>query len=342
MPLQRQVMPAHATVVAATRPYAPVSAGNRDNEDLHLYSSIIRRVAAGESYYAVAADEHRKGHYPLRPFVTMRLPTLALVSAELGRTAMTALLFALVLATMCAWWTRLAHNYDDAGRRISAIGLLLAGMMAAFWRDFIVLHELWAGILLALAFALHRPRRWLPSLLVAACALAIRELALPFVLLWGAFALYGRRWREAGAIAIVVASFAMLMTWHAAQVGAVTTAADPASPGWTALGGWTAFVRTMQMPSALRAFPPAIGSAVIVLTLFGWASWRSTAGLFGTLMFTGYGVIFMILGRPDNFYWGFMVVPTFLIGLSFLPRAIYDLRRAISQQGQPNLDFAAP
>jgi hypothetical protein len=326
--------PVTVPVQVAATSGAPVATAK--NDDLILYAAITARVAQGESYYAAAADEHRKGIYPLRPFITMRLPTLAAVSAALGPTAMTGILYALVLATLLAWRQRLRNQYGDPGRRNIALGLLLAGMMAAFWRDFIVLHELWAGILLALAFALHRPGKWLPSVAVAACALMIRELALPFVLLMTAFALCDRRWREATVLVAVIALFAVAMVFHAQHVAAVTTATDLASPGWTSFGGWRALVRTMQMPGALRAFPDWVGSIVVILSLFGWLSWRSRSGVFATLLFAGYGLFFASLGRPDNFYWGFMVVPTFLIGLAFLPQAFADLRMAT----RAKLDFA--
>src|SRR3546814_12079814 len=52
--------------------------------DHALYARIAQRVAAGESYYTAAAAEHRSGHYPLRPFVTVRLPTLAHIVPPLG------------------------------------------------------------------------------------------------------------------------------------------------------------------------------------------------------------------------------------------------------------------
>jgi hypothetical protein len=331
-------LPGPATVPApepqATMATAPATAAK--NDDLILYAAITARVAQGESYYAAAADEHRKGIYPLRPFITMRLPTLAAVSATLGPTAMTGILYMLVLATLLAWRQRLRSQFGDPGRRNIALGLLLAGIMAAFWREFIVLHELWAGILLALAFALHRPGKWLPSVAVAACALMIRELALPFVLLMTAFATCDRRWREAATLAAIIALFGVAMILHARHVAAVVTAVDLASPGWASFGGWQSFVRTMQMPGALRAFPDWVGSIAVILSLFGWLSWRSRSGLFATLLFAGYGLFFASLGRPDNFYWGFVVVPTFLIGLAFLPQAFADLHAAT----RTKLDFA--
>ena len=329
-----------APSVPAARPApvqtAPASVPTAKNDDLILYAAITARVAQGESYYTAAADEHRKGIYPLRPFITMRLPTLAAVSATFGSAAMTGFLYALVLITLLAWRHRLRNQFADPDRRTIALGLLLAGMMAAFWREFIVLHELWAGILLALAFAIHRPNKWLPSAIVAACALMIRELSLPFIFLMTAHALHDRRWREAATLAAMIAAFAIVLSFHAQHVAAVTTATDLTSPGWASFGGWQGFVRTMQMPSALRAFPDWAASIAIILSLFGWLSWRSRTGLFGLLLFAGYGIFFASLGRPDNFYWGFMVVPSFLIGLAFLPQAFADLRAAL----MPKLDFA--
>jgi hypothetical protein len=38
--------------------------------------------------------------------------------------------------------------------------------------------------------------------------------------------------------------------------------------------------------------------------ILGWAGWRSEAGATATLLFLGYGLLFMIAGRDDNFYWG--------------------------------------
>lgn len=52
--------------------------------DHALYARVAKRVEAGESYYAAAADEHRAGNYPLRPFVAVRLPALAYIVAALG------------------------------------------------------------------------------------------------------------------------------------------------------------------------------------------------------------------------------------------------------------------
>ncbi len=90
--------------------------------------------------------------------------------------------------------------------------LLLLGGAAAITPDAGLIHELMAGLLLTLALALYDPARWWPALLMAGLALAVRELALPFVLLWLAFALIERRWREAAGVAALLLVFASACT----------------------------------------------------------------------------------------------------------------------------------
>ena len=53
-------------------------------------------LAAGGNYYQVAADELRKGNYPLKPFFTFRLPTHATIYAAFGERAMIVVVLAAV------------------------------------------------------------------------------------------------------------------------------------------------------------------------------------------------------------------------------------------------------
>jgi hypothetical protein len=295
------------------------------NEDLVLYDKIVTRVAAGENYYSATADELRRGDYPLKPFIAFRLPTLAVAAAWIGLPALRILQWCLFAAMIGAWWVRLDKQFADNGRRVSAAMLAAAGVAVAFSGRYVLLHEIWAGTLIAISLALHRRDRWGWSVACAALALAIRELALPYVLLMTAFALYNRNWREFGAWVMIIILFAAPMTWHSQEVASVVLPSDPASPGWASLGGWAGLVRTFHLAGPLRWLPPEVGAAAIILTLFGWLSWKSPTGLAATLMYAGYGVAFMLFGRANNFYWGFIVTPAFLVGLAFLPRALSDL-----------------
>jgi hypothetical protein len=73
-----------------------------EDADLVLYRQFITRVAQGDAYYPMAADELRRGNYPLRPFVAFRLPLLTEVSAALGTDVMLGLLWGLIGATSLA------------------------------------------------------------------------------------------------------------------------------------------------------------------------------------------------------------------------------------------------
>jgi hypothetical protein len=321
-------LPSRAPLASAPAITAPIADSTKRDEDLALYGNITQRIAGGEHYYPVTADALRRDGYPLRPFITFRLPMLAVLSAKAGPVITRIALWLLMIATLIAWYRRLNGAFDDKGRRITAVMLIASGMTIAARPEYIVVHEVWAGLLLALSLGLHRPDRWGPSVIAALAAVLIRELALPFLLLMWAFALVERRLREAVTWALAITVFALVLWLHAGQVALVTTAADPASPGWITIGGWPAFMRAMVETSALRVLPGWAAAALVIAALFGWISWRSRTGLFGTLMFAGYAVIFVVLGRPENFYWGLIVSPLLLLGLAFLPRAFADLRAA--------------
>lgn len=317
--------------VAAPPPPTATSHGGtaKANGDLALYSTIAGRVAAGENYYRVAAEELRAGNYPLKPFVAFRLPTLAVATAWLGQPLMTALQLALFAAMIGAWWVQLDGQFANNGRRMSGAMLAAAGVAVAFSGRYVGLHEVWAGALIGLSLALHRHDRWAWSLGAAALALAIRELALPYVLLIGGLALFRRSWREFSAVAAILVLFAAGLVWHALEVAKVVLPSDPPSPGWSAVGGWTGFLRTYYLAGPLRGLPPLAAAPLIVLAMFGWSSWKSATGLAATLFYAGYGLAFMLFGRSNNFYWGLMVTPAFLIGLAFVPRALSDLATAL-------------
>lgn len=299
-----------------------------DNPDLLLYNSIIARVARGEDYYPVAAQEQRNQGYPLRPFVTFRLPTLAVFSAALGVPMMRAMLWMLMACVAMAWWIRLKHAFDVPKRRVSGTLLVVSGLTLAGRPELVVAHEIWAGALIALSLGVHRVDRWWPSLALALMAVVIRELAVPFLMLMAALALFGRRWRECAGWILAILLFAAVMLLHARHVAAVVLPTDPASPGWASFGGWPFFVSAMRMTSALRALPDWLGNLIVPLSLLGWASWRSFTGMAGALLLGGYAVMLMLFGRTQNFYWGLLVSPLLLLGLAFLPRALPDLFRS--------------
>lgn len=310
----------------------PASLIERD-DDLAFYDRVIARVRGGENYYDFIVEEQRASDYPVRPGLAVRLPTLAYVHAWLTEPGMLALAVLLMGATVWAWWRRLGD--EPGGRRMQRIGaaLMLMGGSLGLNRYYFVLHELWAGMLLALAFGLHRPGRWGWTLAVAALALAIREHALPFVLLMGAMAAWRRDWKEAAAWAALVLAFLAAMAWHLGQVAPHVLPSDPASPDWLVLRGLAGWVGNIVLSSNLRFLPHELAGPLVLLMVLGWAGWKSPAGTTGTLLYLGYGLAFMLAGRANNFYWGAVVAPAMFVGLAFLPMALSSLVR--SARGRP-------
>lgn len=321
----------------AARPPSLTAAGppRERDEDLKLYDEVIARLRHGENYYAVIAQEHRKYNYPLHPGFAVRLPTLALIEAMLPPGALIPLSLALMTAVLLAWWQRLAPVVGGelgagpaaASLRLFALAGLFFGVSLGTTRYFFVLHELWAGQLLALSFGLHRPDRnkWLGAWLAAAAALAIREHALPFVLLMAAFALWHRRWAEGAAWLGLIALFAGAMALHLHTVAGYVRPDDPPSASWLALRGLNGWLSLEVLSSNLRWLPHYLAGPILMASLLGWSGWKSSAGAFGTLLYLGYGAAFMIAGRTDNFYWGFMVTPALFTGLAFVPMAVKSL-----------------
>lgn len=298
------------------------------DDDLLLYHAINHRLAAGENYYAIAAEEHRARGYPLKPFVTVRPPTLAMIASTLGDRAMPVLMWTLIVTTLFVWWRKLAACFANPRHRIIATMFVAIGMTLATRPELIVMHEIWAGMLILLSLGLHDVRRWGPSLLCGVLAVAIRETAVPFLMLMVALTLWHRRWNEALGWIAACAAIVGYIAWHAAQVAEVTRPDDITSQGWLLAGGLPYALAFLKKSSALRMTSDLVAQVLIPLSLFGWASWRNFTGLAATLLLLGFALLFMIAGRPENFYWGMLVAPLLLLGLAFVPRALFDLMKA--------------
>ncbi len=303
---------------------APVA---EDDGDLALYARISDRVAAGEPYYVAAMAEQRAGNYPTRPFVTVRLPTLAMLHAQLGLHGVTILLKTLLAAVIIAVILRIRRQ-TLAQERIGAGVLMLLGGAAVITPDAALIHEVLAGLLLSLALAIYHPDRWWPALIAAALALSLRELALPFVLLWLAFALSQRRWPEVAAVGALMILFAIGMYLHFLGVEAQRLPGDGASQGWDVLAGLRMPIFAMSQLTALLFLPLWLAAPFAILPLVGWAGLGGRLGLFAAIWFAGFFAAMALFARAENFYWVQMTLPAYFAGFAFAPRAFADLAHA--------------
>ncbi len=321
------------SVVSSGAPASSAAPGNdgKDN-DLRLYRLIIERVKRGDNYYVAATESQRANAYPVAPGLTVRLPTLAYAAAFLGPIGVAIVALALLAAVLLTMHRRFSDEPGGETFRLFGVVLLFVGLATSTHPSYLVLHEVWAAEFMALSFALHRPAKgkWFGALIAAAAALAVRETALPLVLLMGAWALWHQRWREGAAWAALVAVFAVALALHVHLAEAQIRPGDPISPSWLVMGGLQGFLYKVINSSSLNMLPTIIAGPAVILALFGWTGWKSPMGNFATLLTFGYALAFMIAGRDNNFYWGVIITPILFMGLAMTPFAVKSLwQRAI-------------
>ncbi|WP_246586808.1 hypothetical protein [Stakelama flava] len=295
--------------------------------DLYLYGAIVDGVRAGGDYYSIAANALRAGDFPLRPFFTFRLPTLAMVQSHLPPGVVLGMLWALGLAVALVWYIRLKPAFARPLPRACAMVLLAGGIVACVQPGLVLFHEAWAAMLIALSLGLWRPGRWLEAAAIGLCAMLIRETAVLYVLVMLAFALRSGDRREAGGWGATLAVFAVVMTIHAIAVARVVGPLDPTSPGWAGLNGLGFFIRALSLSTALHALPLTLAAILAGLAIYGWAGWNSPHAMRLLAVLLAYALLVAVFARVDTFYWALMAAPLSLIGLAFAPDAIRDTVR---------------
>ncbi|VVT06712.1 conserved membrane hypothetical protein [Sphingomonas sp. EC-HK361] len=299
-----------------------------DRADVLFYQSVIAGLRGGGDYYHVAADAQRASGYPMRPFVTMRLPTLALVQAALPDWATLFLLYALVAAVLAAWLARLRPLFVRTPPLLIAVILIGCGSMVYVRADLSPFHEIWAGLLIALSLAWWRPDRWVGAVALGACAMVIRETAALYAIAMFAMALLGGRRREAIGWCVALALLALVVAAHIHGWSQVVRTDDGTGPGWSGMLGFGFFVKTMTLLTALDAIPLALGALLVALALFGWTALPDPVAPRAVAVFAAYAALIALFCRTDTYYWGLLVAPILLAGLAFVPDALRDLYRA--------------
>lgn len=320
-----------ATIALTTRPAIAdgTTKGTGTYSDVRLYHDIAEAVRGGEGYYAAATRLHRAHHFPTRPFVAVRLPTLAWIEAAVGWPAARVLLGALLALAATTWFRAVGAL---GGPRLAASLLLVVGGAMAARADLVVTHELWAGMLVALAIAFRAGGKVAAAVLATAAALAIRELALPFVVLALGWALIDRRWREAGAWTALLALFGCALLLHRAAVDPLSLPTDALSQGWGGLRGIGAPWRDFSDVTLLGLLPAPLSYLLALLGLVGFLGAPAPLARLALPWVTGVAVLLAVFARPVNFYWAILAVPTIMAGLAFLPRAAVDLAYALRRR----------
>ena len=293
--------------------------------DVKVYQLIIIAVASGEDYYDVVAREHRRYNYPLKPYFTIRPPTLAWLSAALGPTGIRLAMFALIGLVAITWLEVLRGLSSATLLLYGTFGLLAESTFVLSLDPYVHFHDSWAALLIALSLALRRPDRVACSIVAGLAAVLFRELALPYLVLMAASAAYERQGREVAGWCAAIAVALVVQTLHANAVAAVVIAGDPASQGWNGLGGWSFLLTAVHTSTLLELLPLWVTALVAPLSMFGWIAWRSALALRVAGLMLGYATALMVFARPDNIYWALMIAPFVLAGTSLATAAVWRL-----------------
>ena len=316
-------------LVAGTDLPADYQSSDPAMTNVGLYNAVVDKMIEGEGYYQAINESQAVRGFPTRPFPTVREPALATVESWLGGSRpMRYVLLALLTATGVAVIVRLRSVATGRASWLAASTLAVISPVLFFNSESVDLNEYWAGLLVALSLACLSKTRWLFSVVVAFMAVLVRELALPLL---GAIAVYeffrGRRQRAVVWVAVSVVFLGILMI-HAANVEHSVAPSTVQSPGWLKFGGWPFFVDSVRYSSLMAVMPVAVAAIAVPLAMLGWISRQGDFANRITLVLVTYALAFMIVGRPGNFYWGFLFVVVILPGIAFAPAAFLSLYRA--------------
>jgi hypothetical protein len=303
--------------------------------DASLYKQIVADMEAGHGYYAAAANEHRAFHYPTSPPQVFRLPTLAWILARLHFHGLQlAALLGVDAAVIILFYRELLAGQMSFGARLASIAVLATGLSIVGLSDAVYWHEVWAALLIAISLLSYRDTRWWPSVLFALLACLIREIAAPYLFVMAGFALLEKRWDQfaawLGAIALVAAVFLL----HLHVAAGSYRPGDIISPSWLGLGGWDFAIATAKWNILLHVLPYPLIALALCLGIIGLAGGRDGRAWRAAVVVAGYLTGFLVVGRPDNYYWGILYAPLLPAGFLLAPAALGDLmRRAFSRAG---------
>jgi hypothetical protein len=209
-------------------------------------------------------------------------------------------------------------------------------VVAAFTPNGYLMHECWAGLLIALSLGLYpgdqsrgRRLRLAASLAAALAAALVRELAVAFLGVMALMALVERRPREALWWLAATGACLLALLAHALAVLRHTLPSDP-SMGWVRLGGWE-FVLAADRWNAILALRPWLPAALVPAALAGSLAWGGAVGPRLALTLIGYVAGFLVVGRPEDLYWGLMIAPLLPLGWVGLVAAGFGLMTPIGE-----------
>jgi hypothetical protein len=288
--------------------------------DLDVYQSVVGALRAGEGYYPALHKALLEGGYGALSPLNWRTPAFLTLLSWFP--SLESAQVCLALLTVIAWLMGVALVYRRSGTvaAVAAALVLAASLCSIFaWRAELSF-ELFAGtLILASVSAYGLGWRWV-GFAIALAALFVRELSGLYVIVCLALAIAERRRGEAIASIVALLVYAAFYGWHWVQLTAQLTPADHAAVGWLQLGGLSFVLRTAAFNGVLLAAPYWLAALVLVLGIAGALALPRAALTIGLFL-----LLFLVVGRPENDYWGAIYAPLVALGLAWSPGALRTL-----------------
>jgi hypothetical protein len=287
-------------------------------DDTAVHLAIIERIATGEPVYTSIGTELRTRGYPSASTANWRTPLHYWTVARVGTARIGGALVILATLTVLLGAYALRHRFRGSW---FVAGVLLLGTMVpviVVRPGGIVGAEYWAGILVALALAFYHVRWWTAAACCGVLAIFVRELAVPFGVVCGVFALSERRHREGAVWVVGGLAYVAYYLLHAEAVSAAMLPTDWSWPhSWMRFLGWPFVLQTAWVAGWTLFLPYAATPIMVVIALTGAFARSMPRQLRWPLIV--YALLFCMVGQPFNFYWGFVTAPFWTYALLYSP-----------------------
>jgi hypothetical protein len=291
--------------------------------DSDVYNLVVGHLRQGEGYYDSLGLELRRNGYPTRPVFHWRLPAVSWLASLPPSPYFARLLLAVISIVAVKLWIHELHVQGGAGAMAIAGVFFIPLFTLTLDSKWFLLPEPWVAALVLLSLAV-RARHPMVAVACGLAALAVRELALLYVLLMLAFALRERRYREALAWSLGVIAFSIYLSIHIVLVLQHTLPGEPSDPNWLRFGG-PAHVVACSSHLLLGLGPYWLIAILTVLAVTGLASRKELDRPLVVVL--AYMATFAFVGKAWNWYWGFIYLPLLAIGLGHSFAAVAGLVR---------------
>lgn len=290
-----------------------------------MFSAVVERLRAGESYYPAMGDALRRGDYPAASVFNWRMPALYMAMAAMPRWSPLLLMATLWILLLALFMIHLARHGSPEG---TLIGLALSATAIGGLADHQGrwLTEAWSGVLIGVSLAAYLWRRWVPAALLGLVALFIRELAAPYCVACLTLAYRARRTPELRVWVGGLTLFGLYYALHASQIWGEVRPDDQAhARSWVQFGGLPFWLATIKANVALFAAPRVILAVASVLLVSALWDPSLPSHVRGSLV--AYSVFFFVAGQRFNDYWGFVSVFVYSLALAHGPAGLWTLIR---------------